>query len=393
MNCKRCHREDLPEGAKYCPWCGGKQSVAPRYRRGNGQGTAIRRGATWTARVVLGYKPVPVPEGEPPKQRAVYRTKGGFRTKRDALDYCTVLKQAGYRAPASAPQLIRYWETYADNDLPRLSKSKQVAYRGAWGKLKDLHWRTVDGIGVTDLRRAVTEVAPTYYTARDCKTVLTRLFELAGADGWCSKDLPSYIVLPALEEREREAFGDAEQGALWKLYEAGDLRAAIPLLMICTGMMPGEMQALKVEHIDLEERKIVGVGIKTKVRRKSAIYLPDDVLPVVEDLIAHAQPSGYLWARNEEKWYREYYAALEAAGCRRLEPYCCRHTTATRLAITEGIAPQTVRRMMRWSTARMLDRYAHPDDAAVRAAANTIRKPTPEPTPPAPPATPGPCYQ
>ena len=144
--------------------------------------------------------------------------------------------------------------------------------------------------------------------------------------------------------------------------------------MICTGMMPGEMQALRADQIDLDARKITGAGIKTKVRRQSAIYIPDDALPLVEDLIAHAQPSGYLWARSEDRWYADYYAALEAAGCRRLEPYSCRHTTATRLAVTEGIAPQIVRRMMRWSTARMLDRYAHPDDADLIAAANTIKK-------------------
>ena len=374
MLCRKCNR-DLPEGAVFCPWCGARQEpVRARHRRGNGQGTAIRRGDRWTARVVLGYRAVPVAPGEPPRKRAVYRTKGGFKTKREALEYCAVLRQAGYAAPASPPQLITYWDTYAAGELAKLSKSKQTAYRGAWKKLDALHWRPVDQIGVAELRDLVAKVAPTYYTARDCRTVLTRLFELAGADGWCAKDLPSYIPLPALEEREREAFSDLEQGALWKLYEAGDLRAAIPLLMICTGMMPGEMQALRVEHIDLAAHKIVGVGIKTKVRRESAVYLPEDVLPVVEDLIAHAQPSGYIWPRNEPAWYASYYAALEAAGCRRLEPYSCRHTTATRLAISEGIAPQTVKRVMRWSTARMLDRYAHPDDADALEAANTIKK-------------------
>ena len=67
-------------------------------------------------------------------------------------------------------------------------------------------------------------------------------------------------------------------------------------------------------------------------------------------------------------------AALEAAGCRRLTPYSCRHTTATALAVTKNIAPQTVKKVMRWSTARMLDRYAHPDNDAALAAVNTLSK-------------------
>lgn len=374
MACRKCHRETPPD-ALYCPYCGRSLQPSQTKRkprtRPNGTGTAIRRGKTWTARVVVGWK-----AGEDSRPRAVYRTQGGFKTKREALEYCAILKQVDYQRPAAAPQLQTYWDTYERGELAKLSKSKQTAYRGAWKKLAALHWRPVDQIGVAELRDLVSDVAPTFYPARDCKTVLTRMFSLAGADGWCSKDLPSYIVLPKLDEKERQVFTDLEQSALWRLYESGDLRAGIPLLMICTGMMPGEMQQLRVEQIDLEGHKITGAGMKTKVRRESAIYLPDDVLPLVEDLIAHAQPSGYLWRRNEDAWYADYYAALEAAGCRRLEPYCCRHTTATRLAINQLIAPQTIKRVMRWSTTKMLDRYAHPDDSDILAAANTLKKST-----------------
>lgn len=371
--CRKCGKE-IPPGSAYCNHCGAKQAARPPYRRrrGNGQGTAIKRGRTWTARVVIGY--VPVPDSDPPRKKAVYRTKGGFPTKRDALDFCVRLKEANYTPDRAAPQLIHYWNTYEDGELAKIGKSKQSAYRTAWRKLEDIHFRQVNQITVAELRDVVGRVTSTYYPAKDCKTVLTHLFELAGADGWCSKDLPSYIVLPTLEETEREVFTADEQAALWRLYEAGDLRAAVPLLMICTGIMPGEIQKLRVDQIDLEAHKIYKAGIKTKVRKKSAIYLPEDILPVVEDLISHALPNGYLWTRNEEKWYANYYAALEAAGCRRLEPYSCRHTTATRLAVTEGIAPQTIKRVMRWSTTKMLDRYAHPDDSDVIEAANTIKK-------------------
>ena len=372
MVCRKCGAA-LPEGAVYCHMCGVKQiQDKQRHRRGNGMGNAYKRGNTWTARIVLRY--VPVDGATPPRMKPVWRTKGGFRTKKEALEHCALLRQQVYNPKGAAPQLISYWETYQAGEYDKLSKSKRVAYAGAWKKLSALHYRPVDQVTVAELRDAVSRVASTYYTARDCKSVLTRLFELAGADGWCSKDLPSYIVLPPLQEKERQVFTDMEQTALWRLYEAGDMRAAIPLLMICTGMMPGEMQALRVENIDLEGHKISGVGLKTKVRKASPVYLPDDVLPLVEDLMAHAQPSGYIWPRNEDKWYSTYYDALEAAGCRRLEPYCCRHTTATRLAISEGIAPQTIKRMMRWSTSKMLDRYAHPDDAAVFDAANRLKK-------------------
>lgn len=335
--------------------------------RPNGAGTAYKRGKSWTARVVVAWK-----LAEDGHSIPVYKTKGGFPTKREALAAIPMLKQD--KPKAKAPRLFDYWASYQTSEYQQLSKSKQVAYNGAWKKLTNLHYRPVDQLTVAEIRDSVSKVASTYYTVRDCKTVLTKLFDLAAADGWCNRNLPSFIVLPKLDEKEREVFSDIEQSALWKLYESGDLRAAVPLLMIYTGMMPGEMQKLKVENIDIEGHRITGIGMKTKVRMESPVYLPNDILPVLEDLIAHAQYNGFLWPNNEKKWYENYYGALETAGCRRLQPYSCRHTTASRLAITENIAPQTIRRMMRWSTTKMLDRYAHPDETDVLNAANSIKK-------------------
>lgn len=371
MLCRKCQRE-APNGAVYCPFCGiSLKPTRRKSKRGNGLGSAYKRGNSWESRIVVRYEA----SGDPdhPGKKPVWKTKGGFKTKREALEYCAILKQEYNKPKGPAPQLLDYWNIYSEGELKNIGKSKQSAYKTAWNKIKDgLQYRPVDQITVAEIRDNVSKVASTYYTTKDCKTVLTKLFELAGADGWCSKDLPSYIVLPKLEEAERIPFNDDEQAALWKLYDSGDIRAAVPLLMICTGIMPGEIQKLKVENIDLEHRKIIHASIKTEVRKNSAIYFPEEVLPILEDLIANARPNGYLWPLNEKKWYDNYYDALKAAGCRRLEPYSCRHTTATRFAIDKKVAPQTVKRIMRWSTTKMLDRYAHPDEDDILEATKTF---------------------
>ena len=289
------------------------------------------------------------------------KTKGGFKTKNDALAYCLSLKNGA--AIKKAPTLLYYWELYRDHEYKKLSDSKQMAYRIAWSKMATIQYRAVDSLTVHDLRDVVDQNTSTYYPARDMKVLLNHLFKLAGADRWVDKGLPEYIILPELEERERKPFTEEEQAALWRIYDAGDRRAAIPLIMIYTGMMPGEIQGLKLDMIDIDNQRIEGAGMKTKVRRASPIYLPDTIVPVLIDEMQHASSvNGYVWPHNADKFYENYYAALEAAGCRRLEPYSCRHTTATALAITEGVAPQTIKKVMRWSTTKMLDKYAHPDD-------------------------------
>lgn len=370
MICTKC-KQEVVQGANFCPWCGKKLSATKKARvksRGNGTGTAFKRGNSWTAQVV--YDWVIVADDKPLKK--LTRSKGGFKTRDEALRYCPILLNGPQKAEL-APPLSHYWETYKDGAYSALSASKQQAYRTAWKKLESIKDTRIDQLTVSSIQKVVAEKCNSYYTTRDVRTLLINLFKIAGAEGYANKDVPTFIQLPALEETEQIPFSETEQTALWKLYESGDLRAAAPLLMIYTGMMPGEAMKLRVDQIDIEGRRIHGAGMKTKVRKKTDIVLADNIVPLVQDLIDHAQPSGYIWKRIEDEWYANYYSALESAGCRRLTPYSCRHTTATALAVTNKIAPQTVKRVMRWSTARMLDRYAHPDQDDALKAVNTLR--------------------
>ena len=378
MICTKCKAE-VVQGAIFCHQCGRKLVTQKKSRtksRGNGTGTAFKRGSTWTAQVVVGYEDLPPfnldnPENQRPRKK-ITRSKGGFKTREAALQYCPILK-AGQQKPKEAPTLEHYWKTFEDGHYAALGDSKKYAYKAAWKRLEPISQTRMDQLTVAGLQQLVSEKCKTYNTARDVKTLLTALFRTAAAEGYVNKDIPSFIQLPKLEETERIPFSDTEQAALWKLYESGDIRAAAPLLMIYTGMMPGEARKLRVENFDLEARLITGAGMKTKVRKATPIVLAESILPVAESLIENAQPDGMIWPKWKQKWYKDYYDALKAAGCRDLSPYSCRHTTATALAITEGIAPQTVRKVMRWANTKMLDRYAHPQTSDALAAVNTLK--------------------
>ena len=371
MICPKC-KADNPAGAIFCNQCGKKIVTTKKSRtksRGNGTGTAFKRGSTWTAQVV--YDRVVVADDKPLKK--LTRSKGGFKTRDEALRYCPILKN-GPEKPKLAPTLSHYWDTFKDGSYTSLSREKQYCYDSAWRKLEKIKDTRIDQLTVSDLQQLLAQKCKSFYPMKDCKTLLTTLFRIAAAEGYANEKIPSFIQLPKLEEKEREIFSDTEQANLWKLYESGDTRAAAPLLMIYTGMMPGEAMKLSVSQIDLDKRLITGAGMKTKVRKATPIVLAESIIPVVQDLIVHARQDGRLWKHlDANAWRDDYYAALQAAGCRRLSPYSCRHTTATALAVNENIAPQTVKKVMRWSTAKMLDRYAHPDQSDALAAVDAIK--------------------
>ena len=341
--------------------------------RGNGMGCAFKRGRTWTACVTVGWI---LPQDPSKPKRPIRRTKGGFADKKTAIAYCPTLLAGGIEPRKEAPRLSDYWRTYSEGQMLKISKGKQSAYRTAWNKLKSIHDVRIDALTVDILQKTIDDACKTFDPAKDCKSLLSNIFEIAAAEKQAVRDLPSFITLPEHEPSEPIPFNTDEQKRIWKAYDNGDRRAARHLLMIYTGMMPGELMNLRIEHIDMNKRIIVRAGLKTKIRKRTPVVLADCILPVVEDLVANAMPSGYIWARNEERWYREYHAVLLENGCRDLPPYSCRHTTATALAVDKNVAPQTIKKIMRWSTVKMLDHYAHPDTSDALEGVNTMNRPT-----------------
>lgn len=353
MICKYCNKR-LPNDALYCCYCGKLQARLPnRPHRGNREGYAchMKNSRKWTGRVCYFAG-----------SRKCYHQKGGFSTEREALDWCRDWYRNRTEKPP-APPLSAYWDIYSADELERLSASKQTAYRGAWMKLAPLHTRAVDTIVVDDLRKTVKASCPSYYTARDAKVLLSHLFRLAGADGYVQKDLPSYIILPKLESKEAEIFTDEEIFALWSDWNAvPTLPVSFILLMLHTGMMPGEAADLTVDNVDLDKRQIIGAGKKTAVRKAAPIYVPDAIVPVLEWLVDQSE-HGKLFRINRDNLYREYHAACQRVGIRDLPPYSCRHTIATRLSVDKNAPLQVIRKVMRWSErSKMVGHYSHPTD-------------------------------
>ena len=134
--CPKCGAQ-IPAESLFCFLCGKKLSVPQKKRpvkiRGNGQGTAFKRGQTWTACVTVDWKK----QQDPSKPKIpIRRTKGGFATKKDAIAYCPVLLSGGVEKPTEAPRLSSYWKTYSEGPMLKISKGKQSAYKTAWNPAK-----------------------------------------------------------------------------------------------------------------------------------------------------------------------------------------------------------------------------------------------------------------
>ena len=355
MICVKCAAEvpDLP----FCGRCGWKQSepVLRKTKRPNGAGCVFKRGKTWTAQVTLYTQALRTPEGKP-VLRQKRRTKSGFATKRAALEYLETLRSPEGRR---CPTLLHYYELYESGDMQKLSKDKITAYKKARQRLEDIIGCRVDALGIGDLQGVVNANASSYYTAKDMKVLLSHLWKPAMAEQYVVVDLPSFISLPELEEKETEAFTDLEVQAFWAAYSSGQEFAGYILLMIYSGMMPGELLDCRVENIDLTRCEIFGCGKKTAKRKKEApIVFPDFLAPLVEELMSRTEGTGKLLRINKDNFYKRYYETLEAAKVRRLAPYSCRHTTGTEAA-RQNLAAPIIQNILRHSKITTTQKYIH----------------------------------
>lgn len=367
MTCRKCNKT-IPEGSAFCNWCGAAQEVKKSARkRGNGGGTAFKRGKTWTAMVSLGSY---VEEVDGKKVlRRVRATKGGFRTKSEALEYIPTLKNQNGK---KVPTILDLWNSWSRSDMTKLSDSKQTAYEIAKDRLKPIWARRIDTLVSDDLQNVVNSATKTYYPARDMKTLLSHFYKRAMRDQYVTINLANFIVLPELEEQSPEPFYEEEVAAIWELYRTGETFAGYILLMIYSGMMPGELMSCKTDMIDFDKHEIYGCGKKTKKRKDTPIVFSDFVSPVLKDLCTMSK-NGKLLAINKDRFYTVYYETLEKAGCRKLTPYSCRHTTATD-AVKKNIAPSAVQELMRHAKLETTQRYIHMGREDAHNAANAMTK-------------------
>jgi integrase len=312
MECRYCKKE-IPEGSIYCNYCGRKQEKSARSpkSRGNGEGSVYKRGKTWVAQTqsrVAGVRTI--------------KRKGGFSTRKEALAYIEIL-----RHKRKDSRIAELWQVYSTNAMLKLSESKQTAYKLAYKRLKDIQPVKMADLNIEVLQQCVNDNSKSFYTARDMKSLLSHFFKMAMAQQEVSVNLLQFIILPDLIEEEPTPFTDDELKKFWEDYQ-NDKNTGYILLMVYSGMMPGELLKCKKEMVHLDGQNIIGCGLKTKKRKDTPIVYPDFIVPVLKELL-ELSPTDYLLGMKRNDFYDWFDLKLKELGCNDLTPYACRHTTAT----------------------------------------------------------------
>ncbi len=343
MKCRKCRKEAL-EKAVYCPWCGAKLVIEYKGRtRPNGTGTAYKRGSVWEARVVVGWKA----DEEKDTLRPIMRTKSGFKTKREALEYCAVLKTCAL--PTKKQSVSRAkdntFKALFDAFVARLESRGRTAgtisgYKAAFAHFAPLHHIEIKIIGADDLQDCVDECPKGKRTKETMKSVAGLTFKYAMERNIIEKNYAAFIFT-----------GNGEKGTHppFTALELEQIRQAVGIVpyadyiyfMCLTGYRPAEQLTRTKADYDADNNCIWG-GIKTDAGKTRAVTISPKVQSILDSRLRVL--GEYLFPRQDTglpmttDYFHKYCfkPCMEALGITGRVPYSCRHTFANLMKNTQG---------------------------------------------------------
>lgn len=362
MTCPKCGKQ-VPDGSAFCNHCGKKLIIPvkskPTKSRGNGTGTAYKRGNTWTACVTVGW----VLPKDPFKPKVpVRKTKGGFKTKKDAINYCP--KLLIQRNELSRITLQEAWDAWSAMYETRVIKSTMDGYKYAYNHFSTLHSLYMDQISADQLQACMDACEAGKRTHQNMKCIAGLLWGYAFDHNAVHKDITDNLYTGKGISVQRDPIEAHEVDAIFK--SVGKHRYAEYIYCLCyLGFRPGEMLELKKDMLHCtilpaeDEKPEQPVwyfvnGKKTPAGKDRIVVVPDQILDIIlsrlfipgTDLMfpmyvfnRKSEPTFMKFKQMSHEYFNKHvFKPLMAAHgfSEKKVPYCARHTYADMLKSAAG---------------------------------------------------------
>lgn len=356
MDCKYCHK-DIPNDAKYCHLCGKQQTVQPkrhRRHRPQSQGTITKlsgqRANPYWARLPADYSSgIPVRES-----LGCYPT---YAAAAEALSKAIYTPEQIENKPKAVILHDIYERFLNSHYFENLSKSAQGSHRSAWKHIcqqcgavdvsavnKDTFQKPIDDLRADNYRRE------TLAKVRNLCSLLCR--EAMGL-GLMTVNFGQLVQLPKTDTEPAKPFSSEQIKLLWDAADSNDKDAMTVLVLIYTGMRPGELLSTDIaEHLYIDGPYwYIQHGSKTAAGRNRIIPLPKILHPIIDQLV-DSRTSGPLIAAEQggfwrlDNWRpRRFNPLMERLGLHGYTPYSTRHSYAD-LQKRRQVAPEIMMEIM-----------------------------------------------
>ena len=342
MKCRKCKAE-IPDQSRFCMLCGAKQEITQNPKnRGNGTGSVYQLpNKRWIAIKTIGYQPGP--DG---KNKRITRSKSGFKTKKEALEYLPNL------TTTQRSKTVTFRQLY-DAFIPthQASKSTMDCYSAAMKYYEPIWYANLQEITVDDLQECIDDCPKGRQTKRNMKTLAGLLYKYAIPRNLATLNMGEYVKARGGESGKKEGLPAEAVAAIEKA--VGTVPYADYVLCQCyLGFRPSEFLALDAKDYNRKERAFVG-GAKTDAGKNRIVTVSPKIQSIVDRLTRDKLAGPVFCAQDGSAMTRHtyrniFFSVLDACGIenpvtvtdgverRKYTPHSCRHTFATLLKRVDG---------------------------------------------------------
>ena len=338
-----------------------------RKAHNNGTGTTYKRGNTWAFEIKRQY-------WDGIKTQSIVKRGSGFKTKTEADKARMAMvpemekeieERKHGKAVATGKQKITFKELgkqYLDVHVSKLGKKTIQNMHRNFELCKDLHDLPWDSITVPEFQKYV-DLGGTYDTAKKMKQLLTGMENFALRLNLTAQERAKLCELPKEPIPEKATFSEEERNLLWQvqqrvypyenLTEEDYMACAALLIMLHTGMRPGELINIRPEDIDFTTGKICKGGIKTVRGKTGSIFINNKIAPVIRQYMV---PVNQFALVSIESTRARVNNLLDTLGMEHHVLSACRTTTATVLA-EMGTSEDDLKTIMRHTNIAVTRKY------------------------------------
>ena len=252
-------------------------------KRPNGTGNVYKRGNTWTARVVDHYEPADNKAGLKP----VWKTKGGFEKKKDAINYLSKLVESKIRFHPPKT-FIEDYKAWQESYSPRIKKKTMDDYNAPFNYFKPLHYVKIDQISAADLQKCIDDCPRGKRTKELMKNIANLVFKYAIDDDQIFKNNAQNLYTGDGETTHYEPLTEEEVSII---AASGEFYADYVVALCYLGHRPTEFFNFKKTDYATEGEgdnavHYINGGIKTDTGKNRAVTIPPSLQPIIEKRLA-----------------------------------------------------------------------------------------------------------
>lgn len=221
------------------------------------------------------------------KVKQQYTTVGYYATRQEAIKALSDYHASPYDPKLKDTTFAEVYKMWSDRKFEEISQSNINGYKASYKLCEKLYSMPINDIKLRHLQGVVDESGKEYPTKKKIKVLFNQIFDYASMH----EIIPStnhcvqYVnVGKAVKSTKHYRFTNAEIEKLWQWSDNNEYVQLI-LMMIYSGVRPGELFNLRCEDVDLDNAVFsVCKGKNTNAIRKVPIH--DRTLPFFKNWLS-----------------------------------------------------------------------------------------------------------